>query len=159
GMFAFALHDAQRQRMFLARDRAGEKPLFYHAGRGVLCFASELKALMTNPSLPRSIDPTGLDCYLAMGFVPGERCILQGYHKLRPAHAMTFDLRSGTTRVWRYWAVPDFSGVSGRAVDETALLERLEVLLEDAVARQLVADVPVGILLSGGVDSSLVTAM
>lgn len=160
GMFAFALYDAPRQTMLLARDRAGEKPLFYRLDGGVLYFASELKALMANPSLPRHIDPAALDCYLAMGFVPGERCILEGYNKLPPAHALTFELRNGATRLWRYWSVPEISPDSAAgAADETGLLDELEALLEDAVARQLVADVPVGILLSGGVDSSLVTAM
>jgi len=159
GMFAFALYDAPRQTMLLARDRAGEKPLFYRLEQGVLCFASELKALMVDTALPRRIDPAALDCYLAMGFVPGERCILQGYNKLPPAHALTFDVRSGATRVWRYWSVPEFSTEPPSAVDEAALLDELEALLEDAVSRQMVADVPVGVLLSGGLDSSLVTAM
>jgi asparagine synthase (glutamine-hydrolysing) len=158
GMFAFALLDSQRQQLFMARDRAGEKPLFYHLDKGVLYFASELKALLANPALPRRIDAEALDCYLAMGFVPGDRCILQGYHKLPPAHALTFDLQQGTTHLWRYWQPPEFSESAGGA-DETALLDELEAMLEDAVGRQLVADVPVGILLSGGVDSSLVTAM
>lgn len=158
GMFAFAILDAPRQRLFLARDRAGEKPLFYRLDSGTFHFASELKALLANPVLPRRIDAEALDCYLAMGFVPGDRCILQGYRKLPPAHAMTFDLRTGTTQVWRYWQLPEL-GESAETADETSLLEELEALLEDAVERQLIADVPVGILLSGGVDSSLVTAM
>ena len=160
GMFAFALYDAPRQRLFLARDRAGEKPLFYHLADGTLHFASELKALMAQPTLPRRIDPESLDCCLAMGFVPGDRCILKGFHKLPPAHALTFDLSQGTARVWRYWQLPELEPRAATgAVDEAALLDELEALLEDAVGRQLVADVPVGVLLSGGVDSSLVTAM
>jgi len=158
GMFAFALYDSPRQELFLARDRAGEKPLFYRLDQGALYFASELKALLAHPHLPRRIDPEALDCYLAMGFVPGERCILAGYHKLPPAHAMRFDLRSGTAKVWRYWQLPGLEAAADSA-DETALLDELESLLEDAVGRQLVADVPVGVLLSGGVDSSLITAM
>jgi asparagine synthase (glutamine-hydrolysing) len=158
GMFAFALFDASRQRLFLARDRAGEKPLFYRLADGCLHFASELKALLAHPALPRRIDAEALDCYLAMGFVPGERCILQGYLKLSPAHAMTFDLNSGNARVWRYWQLPELEPGTA-TIDEDALLDELESLLEDAVGRQLVADVPVGILLSGGVDSSLVTAL
>src|SRR5207249_4891121 len=88
-----------------------------------------------------------------------KRCILQGYNKLPPAHALTFDLRTGAAQVWRYWSVPEGSTEAESAFDETALLDELEALLEDAVGRQLVADVPVGTLLSGGVDSSLVTAM
>lgn len=158
GMFAFALYDAQQQMLFLARDRAGEKPLFYRLANGSLQFASELKALLANPANPRRIDAEALDCYLAMGYVPGERCMLQGFNKLPPAHALQFDLQSGEAQVWRYWQVPEL-GPAQAPLDEAALLDELETLLEDAVRRQLVADVPVGVLLSGGVDSSLITAM
>lgn len=159
GMFAFALFDARHQTMFLARDRAGEKPLFYHHANGVLRFASELKALLADPALPRRINPEALDCYLAMGYVPGERCMLQGFNKLPPAHALLFDLQTGQAKVWRYWQLPELEVASPGQVDEAALLYELEALLEDAVRRQMVADVPVGVLLSGGVDSSLITAM
>lgn len=160
GMFAFALYDEPRQEIFLARDRAGEKPLFYQINNKKLFFASELKALLAHPQMPRLIDPEGLDCYLAMGFVPGDRCILEGYQKLPPAHAMRFDLRKGESKVWRYWELPQFDVVAvGSRNEEDGLLDELEALLEDAVGRQMVADVPVGILLSGGLDSSLITAM
>jgi asparagine synthase (glutamine-hydrolysing) len=147
----------------MARDRAGEKPLFYALGNGVLRFASELKALIVDPVVPRRIDPEALDCYLTMGFVPGHRCILREVKKLPPAHALTFNLTSAESRVWRYWQLPE--PMSADAADpadparEPALLSELDALLEDSVRRQLVADVPVGVLLSGGVDSSLVTAM
>src|SRR5204862_3515800 len=95
-----------------------------------------------------------------MGFVPGERCMLQGVKKLPPAHALIFDLKRGQAHVWRYWRLPELEASSAAsALNEIELLDELESLLEDAVRRQLVADVPVGILLSGGVDSSLVTAM
>lgn len=77
GMFVFALYDTEQQILFLARDRAGEKPLYYHYANGTLRFASELKGLLADPTLPRRINPESLDCYLLMGFVPGERCILQ----------------------------------------------------------------------------------
>jgi len=160
GMFAFALYDCRNRQLFLARDRAGEKPLFYYLSNGTLRFASELKALLADPELPRRIDLEALDCYLAMGFVPGERCILQGFRKLPPAHAAIFSLDEGDLKVWRYWDLPE--PPEDRPLtpkEEATLLEELEFLLEDAVRRQLVADVPVGILLSGGVDSSLVTAM
>jgi asparagine synthase (glutamine-hydrolysing) len=160
GMFAFALYDARQRQLFMARDRVGEKPLFYALANGRLHFASELKALMADPVLQRRIDPEALDCYLAMGFVPGERCMLQGVKKLPPAHALVFNLENGQSRLWRYWQLPelDASAAAGQT-DEAVLLDELEALLEDAVRRQLVADVPVGVLLSGGVDSSLVTAM
>ena len=159
GMFAFALYDARQQTVFLARDRAGEKPLFYHHDSGVLRFTSELKALLADVALPRRIDPAALDCYLAMGYVPGDRCILQGFNKLPPAHALLFDLQTGQAKIWRYWQLPELEPASSRPVGEAALLDELEALLEDAVRRQMVADVPVGVLLSGGVDSSLITAM
>ena len=159
GMFAFALFDARQQSIFLARDRSGEKPMFYHQANGVLRFASELKALLADPLLPRRIDPEALDCYLAMGYVPGERCMLQGFNKLPPAHALLFDLQTGQAKVWRYWQLPELEAALPGQMDEVALLDELEALLEDAVRRQLVADVPVGVLLSGGVDSSLITAM
>jgi asparagine synthase (glutamine-hydrolysing) len=160
GMFAFALHDRRRDELFIARDRAGEKPLFYTLTAGRLRFASELKGLMADRSLPRSIDREALDCYLTMGFVPGDRCILQGFNKLAAGHALKFSLASSKLQVWRYWEVPAAPSpqVAGCA-DESELLDELEALLEDSVRRQLVADVPVGVLLSGGVDSSLVTAM
>lgn len=159
GMFAFGLFDVRQQTVFLARDRAGEKPLFYHQANGVLRFSSELKALLADTALPRRIDPTALDCYLAMGYVPGDRCMLQGFNKLPPAHALLFDLQTGQTKIWRYWQLPELEAISSKPLNEAALLDELEALLEDAVRRQMVADVPVGVLLSGGVDSSLITAM
>jgi asparagine synthase (glutamine-hydrolysing) len=95
-----------------------------------------------------------------MGFVPGARCILTGMRKLPPAHAMVYDVRAGTARTWRYWVLPDLDETPEVAqVDDRVLEDELISLLEDAVRRQLVADVPVGIMLSGGVDSSLITAM
>ena len=160
GMFAFALYDARQQTVFLARDRAGEKPLFFHQAAGALRFASELKALLADPVLPRQIDLNTLDCYLAMGYVPSDRCMLQGFNKLPPANALLYDLQTGQSKVWRYWNPPALkAAVLQSQVDEVALLDELEGLLEDAVCRQMVADVPVGVLLSGGVDSSLIAAM
>lgn len=160
GMFSFAVYDGSREIVFIARDRAGEKPLFYSINprKDELLFSSELKGLMANPELPRSVDRRALDCYLAFGFIPSPLCILEGTYKLEPGHALTFDIRSGGLSKWRYWKVPRVQGDSrGQGDDE--LLDELESLLEDSVARQLVADVPVGILLSGGLDSSLVAAM
>ncbi len=160
GMFAFGIYDAKIKKVFLARDRAGEKPLFYSIEKNILRFASELKGLLADPTLNRHINYEALDCYLAMGYVPGELCILQGINKLPPAHALLFDCVTGNAHVWRYWHLPEFNmhGLSAQ-VDDSVLLDELEVLVEDAVSRQLVADVPVGILLSGGVDSSVITAM
>ncbi len=156
GQFAFAIFDASRGHVFMARDRAGEKPLYYAVRNGVLRFGSELKALLADPDQPRRINPAGLDCYLTLGFAPGELCMVEGIRKLPPAHAMVFEVTTGVTRSWRYWQLPAPAVDAG---DEVALLDELEALLARAVSRQLVADVPVGVLLSGGVDSSVVTAL
>ena len=159
GMFALAICDARAETLLLARDRAGEKPLFYLPTGGALRFASELKALLADGSLPRRVDPESFDCYLADGFVPGDRCMLHGFSKLPPAHALRFDAETGRTQIWRYWDLPRAPRDAAELGSEDELIDGLERVLEQAVRRQLVADVPVGVLLSGGVDSSLVTAM
>jgi len=159
GMFTFAIYDKCKQQLFVARDRAGEKPLFYKISNGELLFASELKALMVFPSVSRTIDLEAFDCYLAMGYVPGDRCIIKDMKKLPPAHAMNFNLKNGILNCWQYWKQQNYSCDEYKEVDEQVLLDELESLLEDSVRRQLIADVPTGILLSGGVDSSLITAM
>ena len=159
GMFAFCLYDRQQRRLFLARDRAGEKPLYYLHRPGSFLFASELKAIMADPSFARQLDPEGLRSYLAYGYVPGERCILRYAKKLPPGHAMTYDLTRDCLTVWRYWTLPDEVEKAGKGLSDADLTDELESLLRDAIRKQLVADVPVGILLSGGLDSSLVTAL
>lgn len=161
GMFAFAIHDMKQKTVFLARDRAGEKPLFYYHNNRTVYFASELKGLFANKLLPRQLDPEALDFYLSVGYVPGDRCILKGYKKLPPAHAMLFNLDTGAVKVWKYWQLPNppCSNDTASSMNESNLVDQLEYLLEKSVKNQLIADVPVGILLSGGVDSSLITAM
>lgn len=159
GMFAFALYDGGRRRLFMARDRAGEKPLFYALHDGTLRFSSEIKGLFADSAMPRRINAEALDCYLTFGYVPGERCIVEGIKKLPPGHAMLFDLDDGRSKLWRYWKLPHWPLGEEQTNEEETLLGQLDALLEDAVRRQLIADVPVGVLLSGGVDSSLVTAM
>jgi asparagine synthase (glutamine-hydrolysing) len=157
GMFAFALWDDRDGRLFLARDRAGEKPLFYRHGPDGLHFASELKALMADPECPRALDVEALNFYLAYGYVPAERCILEGVSKLPPAHAVVYETDTNRLRTWRYWSLPE--PPRAHPAPDEELVDECEVLLERAVRRQLQADVPVGVLLSGGLDSSLVTAM
>jgi asparagine synthase (glutamine-hydrolysing) len=157
GMFAFALYDAERRVLFGARDRAGEKPFFFRHQGGELAFASELKALMADPRCPRVMDRDALEHYLAYGYVSGEECMLSGVSKLPQGHAYEYDLERDALRTWRYWELPAGGANPSAGLDDLAA--ELETLLEDAVRRQMVADVPVGILLSGGVDSSLVTAL
>lgn len=157
GIFAFGLYDQPRRRLFLARDRAGEKPLFYWHSRGQLVFASELKAIMAHPEYERRLDLNAFQLYLAYGFVPEDYCILQGVKKLPQGHAALYDLEADTLRTCQYWKLPAPS-LSKGATTEDLILE-LENALINSVRGQLIADVPVGILLSGGIDSSLVTAM
>lgn len=157
GMFAFAVYDRKAKQIFFARDRSGEKPLFYLHENGVLWFGSELKSILASEKVPPVLDREALEFYLSFGYVPGDLCLLKGFRKLPPGHAMTYDVESDRLEVHSYWNLPDPVQNSGEDVEE--LSARLTVLLEDAVRRQLVADVPVGIMLSGGIDSSLVTAM
>lgn len=156
GMFAFAIHDAGNAStpptLFLARDRAGKKPLYYAFDGHRLEFASELKAISHRGNL--SLD--ALNFYLALGYVPHEQCIVDGVKKLPPAHAARLDLSTFELRVHRYWSLPDNRPESG--VDGGSLADEAGKLIEDATRLRLVADVPVGVLLSGGLDSSLVVA-
>ena len=156
GMFSFAIYDNYKKTVFLSRDRAGEKPLFYHHDRSNFYFASELKALLKNPELKRNFNLKSLDCYLALGYVPNDLCILEGFNKLPPAHSMIFHMESGKLEVFEYWKIPEF--VDSNPTPEHVLLEELDLLFQDAVNKQLTSDVPVGVLLSGGIDSSLITA-
>jgi asparagine synthase (glutamine-hydrolysing) len=157
GMFAFAIYDADEQTMFLARDRAGEKPLYWGERNGTLVFASELKAIMLDPSQVRRIEPLSQLFYLSYGYVPAERCILKGIHKLQPAHWMKWSLLTKQVVMSRYWDVPP--PVEQGLADKAALTTELHELLKRSVAEQLEADVPVAVLLSGGIDSSVVTAI
>ena len=157
GMFAYALHDDRRNLLLLARDRVGEKPLFYRHDGGRLWFASELKALMRDPSLPRRVGLHAFNQYLTYGYVTGSDCILDGFSKLRQGEAMSYDLGGGDLTRWTYWRPPDPPGETSPTPAD--LTDELEALLRDSVRLRLQADVPVGVLLSGGIDSSLITAL
>ena len=159
GMFAFAVVDRARQSVFLARDRMGIKPLHYAIDGERLVFASELKALLQDRALRRGLDPVALDEYLAYEFVPSPRSIVRGISKLRPGHTLTWSLQEHTSRVRRYWT-PELNadGQSPRrSVDEESA--RLRDVLRESVRKELISDVPLGVFLSGGIDSSAVTAM
>jgi asparagine synthase (glutamine-hydrolysing) len=157
GMFAFAIWDEPRQRLFMARDRLGKKPLYYSARNGGLSFASELKALAADPGFPRTLDRAAVSLYLQYGYVPAPYSIFSAARKLPPAHYAVYE--RGELRIARYWD-PVAVALSGPyEMSETEADERLERLLLDAVERRMIADVPVGAFLSGGIDSSLVVAL
>ncbi len=154
GMFAFALWDARTQALLLARDRLGEKPLFYwHDGRS-LVFGSEPKALMQDHAIPAEPDEEAIDHYLTYGYVPAPWSAFKEVRKLAPAHYLV--ARAGQVEVTRYWSL---SYNPKREESEAALTEELDYLLGRAVERRLVADVPIGAMLSGGLDSSAVVAL
>ena len=154
GMFAFALWDERRQRLLLARDRLGIKPLYYALVDGRLLFASELKALLCAPGLGRQVNWKAFSRLLASLTTPPSESILAGVHKLEPAHVLTA-ARSRASGCERYWDVR-FAPIEGRS--EEALVDELRGLLEESVRLHLVSDVPVGAFLSGGIDSSGVVA-
>ena len=161
GMFAFALWDQPRQTLLLARDRVGKKPLFYTEMDGQWMFASELQALLQHPGLAREVDWSALDDYLTYGYVPAPKTIFRGVHKLPPAHWLTLRLRPGGSsgpevHVERYWQLAYEPKLT--LSEEDAATGLLEVLKE-AVRLRMIADVPLGALLSGGIDSSIVVAL
>lgn len=154
GMFAFALWDARRGRLVLARDRMGQKPLYYYeTDDGGLVFGSEPKALLAHPDVPRRLDPGSLATYLFYEYLPAPRSIWQGMSKLPQAHLLVWE--SGRTTVSRYWTAPAVEPVTD---DLGSLSERFWDEFRAAVARHRRSDVPLGVFLSGGVDSSSVAA-
>ena len=153
GMFALALWDGERRRLVLARDRMGEKPLFYTACNGLLIFGSELKAIRAHPDVDADIDPVALSQYLALEYVPAPRTILKGVHKLEPGQALI--LENGGLHTWHYWRLKP--RVETLPYPEAAA--ELRTRLERSVTSRLVSDVPIGVFLSGGIDSSTVAAL
>ena len=155
GMFAVALWDSERERLVLARDRVGKKPLLWaELPDGSIAFASELKSLLQLPHLSRALDAPALDAYLALQYVPGSRTGIQGVHRLPPGHVLVWE--KGVTTIERYWSLPP---ASGEHITDDEWLERIRDTVRAAVRRRLVADVPLGALLSGGLDSSVVVAL
>lgn len=152
GMFAFAIWDSRRQCLFAARDRFGIKPFYYwHNARGFV-FASEMKSILREPEVDTAFDPIALYDYFTFKFIPGPRTPFRAIHRLQPAHWLR--VQDGAVEVKRYWQ-PDYRGLS--AGSEAEHLEQLESLLSEAIRDHLMSEVPQGVFLSGGVDSSLLT--
>jgi asparagine synthase (glutamine-hydrolysing) len=157
GMFALALWDAGRQRLVLARDRVGKKPLLWTTlPDGTLAFASELKALLQLPTLDRELDLQAIDAYLALQYVPGNRTPLRRVEKLLPGHVLVWE--DGAVDVEAYWS-PERALEDADEPSDEQWLEQVRETVTAAVRRRLVADVPLGALLSGGIDSSIVVAL
>src|SRR5215471_8501657 len=155
GMFAFALWDEKRKRLFIARDRFGEKPLYWGVFDRTLLFASEPKVLLAHPAVKPDLNLDALRQYLSFDYVPAPLSIYQGISKLPAAHTLT--LENGEIKTERYWRLSYETRQPVPSVPEAA--EQLRDLLADSVKLRLVSDVPLGVLLSGGIDSSLVAAL
>ncbi len=154
GMFAFAIWDSDSRQLFLARDRLGKKPLFYAVRNGTLFFGSEIKAILESPDVSRTTRPASIDDYLTYGYTPSPFTMFEGIMKLPPAHWMRCD-RHGVT-VQRYWSL---SYEPKQIHSREAWREKIWSLLSEAVRLRLRSDVPLGVLLSGGLDSSTIVAL
>jgi asparagine synthase (glutamine-hydrolysing) len=155
GMFAFALWDQNRSRLLLARDRIGVKPLFYAPLDNGIVFASEIKSILLHPSVHAVLDPPAVDSYLTLGYVPGPRTIFKGINALLPGQRILWS--QGVLEVCHYWQPTFLEPILSNK--ESELVDELDGLLNESVRHHLISDVPVGAFLSGGIDSSLVTAI
>ncbi|MDP9053741.1 MAG: asparagine synthase (glutamine-hydrolyzing) [Acidobacteriota bacterium] len=153
GMFAFAIWDRNRRKLVIARDRVGIKPLYYYQNGRFLAFASEIKALFRIAGVPCDVDPEALDQYLSLRYVPGPRTMFRNIFRLQPGHMLVAD-PSGV-RIRRYW---NFE-FNQRSIAPAEALEKFEHLIEESVRMHLVSEVPLGVALSGGLDSSAILAL
>jgi asparagine synthase (glutamine-hydrolysing) len=153
GMFAFALWDHERQRLFVARDRMGEKPLHWCVANGQLVFGSEIKALLEHPNTPKRLNPEALQKYLALEYVPAPDTMFADINKLPPAHYLLVE--NGQIKIKNYWHPEE----SHKKISEREAQSTLLELLEESIKLRLISDVPLGVFLSGGIDSSLIAAL
>ena len=157
GAFAFALFDNNSNQVLIARDRAGEKPLFYSFENDIFYFSSEVKGLLKLKNNHPQIDTQSLDSFLTFGYIPGSSSMLKGVSKLEAGMALKFDISYHSFSLFRYWELPALEQNPNDSLDD--LTDELKALLSESIKLQLRADLPVGILLSGGVDSSLIAAL
>ncbi len=158
GMFAFVILDARRNRIFAARDRFGEKPFYYSHKRGFFGFASELRAMSHHPCVDQSLDSKALQKYFAYGYFPAPHSLMRGVRKLPAGHRLSYEIDTGELSIAAYWrfSIDADEGLCDRP--ETELVDELAHLLQQATIRRMISDVPIGVFLSGGLDSSTVLA-
>src|SRR5678815_2051364 len=158
GMWAFVIYDRSRRRLFASRDRFGKKPFYYTQRRGLFAFASELTALAAHSAVRASISPEAMRKFFAYGYIPAPHSILQGVHKLPGGHCLEYDVARCALRIWKYWdfVLEPFEQIPANPEGEWC--EQLRTLLAAAVKRRLISDVPIGVFLSVGIDSSAVAA-
>src|SRR5213593_3851053 len=159
GMFAFAIWDRRQKRLLLVRDRLGIKPVYYYASKGFFVFASEIKSLLEHPAVPREVDRESVDLYLTLRYVPGPRTMFKHIFKLQPGHWMTVDQNG--VKTGQYWDLNPLPLGEGAGLSQTdpQHVEEFSNLLEESVRLRLIAEVPLGVFLSGGIDSSSMLAL
>jgi asparagine synthase (glutamine-hydrolysing) len=155
GMFAFSILDLVNKRLTMARDRIGEKPIYYKYTNQGIVFASELKSILYVEGTNRNINHFALDCLLGFGYVPGDLSMIEGINKLPPASYLTWSIGNNNPIIKKYWIPPS---PHKKFKDDSFLLDELDSIFGQSVKSQMIADVPVGVMLSGGLDSSLITA-
>lgn len=159
GMFAFAVWDKANKELLICRDRLGVKPLYYYYQDGLFLFASELKAFHQHPGFRKEISPQAVSLYLQQGYIPAPYCIFKGCQKLKGGHFLKLN-QKGELQTYPYWSLAErYAAAEIPAASETELKSALEKELRQSFALRMVADVPVGVFLSGGVDSSIVAAL
>ncbi len=159
GMFAFVIYDDANQKIFACRDRAGVKPFFYYQKDGLFLFGSELKALVQHPNFTKEINLDAAAAFMQFGYVPTPHCIFKNAHKLKPGHFLELDLKQNILQTQQYWNVYDAYNKPTLKIDLPEAIEETEKLLTSAFNYRMVSDVPVGVFLSGGYDSTCVTAL
>ncbi len=159
GMFAFAIYDQPRHRLFLVRDRLGIKPLYYADYHGSFLFASEIKAILATEAVPSEVDWQAISDYFTFLFVPHPRTAFRHIRQLPPACTLTYDLSSNAFSIRRYWTPWNQEGDARHPLSRGELKDRLRSLLSDSVRGELISDVPLGIFFSGGIDSTLLAAL
>ena len=159
GMFAFALYDKRKQEVILLRDRAGVKPLYYYWNEEVLLFGSELKALYAHPAFEKKIDVNSVALFLQFSYIPAPHSVFHRTYKLLPGHYLTMDLASRNQQLTKYWDVFDHYNKPKLDLSDEEAIAQTDALLKNAYEYRMVADVPVGLFLSGGYDSSSVAAL
>ncbi len=159
GMFAFAIYDEGKEKLFIFRDRAGIKPLYYHKTDELFLFGSELKTFYKHPKFQKIINKKALPYYFRFGYIPAPLTIFEDTYKLKPGHYLTIDVADNSYTEKEYWSVErEFLGEKSKDSEEV-IVEELEKILLESFQLRMVSDVPVGVFLSGGVDSSLVTTL
>jgi asparagine synthase (glutamine-hydrolysing) len=159
GMFTFVIYDEAEQKIFACRDRAGVKPFFYYFKNGLFLFGSELKALVQHPSFEKQINTDAVAAFLQYSYVPTPHCIFNDTHKLKPGHYLIFDIKKQNFETVQYWNVYDAYNKPILDISLHEAIEETEKLLTSAFQYRMVSDVPVGVFLSGGYDSTCVTAI